>query len=153
MAIFNSYFDITRGYKPLAIGSPGMWQPGGIKNNPPLHATGALASILGGCQPHDTVQQKKACYFVTLAVYICPYIYYIIYYIIYIYVYMTVCYLYIYIYTCYFVTLAVLGGPSWEVGFDPSGLSTYISYIPFITGAITHFESGMSHQVSSYSTL
>ena len=54
-------------HEQLSIGKPGMWQPGGIKNNAPLHATGALASILGGCQPHDSVQQKKACYFVTLA--------------------------------------------------------------------------------------
>lgn len=57
-------WKVSRFTRDLMVDMWSMWQPGGIKNNPPLHATGALASILGGCQPHDTVQQKKACYFV-----------------------------------------------------------------------------------------
>ena len=41
----------------------GMWERDGPKVN--LHATGALASILGGCQPHQSFQQKSKCYQVT----------------------------------------------------------------------------------------
>eukprot|EP00435_Cladocopium_sp_Y103_P012807 s1655_g3.t1 len=57
-------WKVSRFTRDLMVDIWSMWQPGGVKNNPPLHATGALASILGGCQPHDSVQQKKACYFV-----------------------------------------------------------------------------------------
>ena len=47
----------------LTSNQRGMRERDGPKVN--LHATGAMASILGGCQPHQSFQQKQKCYDVT----------------------------------------------------------------------------------------
>lgn len=47
----------------LTFNQRGMRERDGPKVN--LHATGAMASILGGCQPHQSFQQKQKCYDVT----------------------------------------------------------------------------------------
>jgi len=53
-------WKFTRFTRDLLVDAWSMRERDGPKVN--LHATGAMASILGGCQPHQSFQQKQKCY-------------------------------------------------------------------------------------------